>query len=610
MKRTIRCFVYLGITVTGLLTLLFFASAEKEGIFTYTVSGEQATVTSVDYSGQTEIIIPESLGGATVTTLGEYMLRDATYELGDDTVNAVFIPKTVTTINGYAFNYADIAHIYVDKENPNYSSDTYGVLFNKDKTTLMQAPCCLPETNYTVPKSVSTISFYAFASVISIRSLNLPDTLQSIGQQAFYEMTNLRTITLPEGITSIGQNAFACCTSLSSIFLPSSLRTIAGSAFTECYALKEMIVPEGVTSIGMYAFESDTALERIVLPASLQTVGRAICGNCPNLAHVYYTGSADDWASLNVQTGTYAGNRIDAFDVTAFHFNFDSTPYKTLNVDYNNDILTISGNGGIPATGTDVFQFWDEHKETVTALFLVGDIAAVGGGAFTAFSNLRYVIFDTENTTLADYAFSDCATLDSLLFFGNASINPISVDSAAEYLQVFVAKGRTFSGNADPSWMHIIPFSYDNHTLTLDGSISWDGYQFLDTMTAFCLHYDPIDVLKCTEFTFNGLPLYGTNKDGDYEAIEDNRLIEAELRAQASDTDSISYNTLVEGIVDGSITSFRLIAKDSEHEEIKDTPIEIKDENDNGIGGFIRKAIKWVVRLIDTFLNIISKLKR
>ncbi|MBR6313157.1 MAG: hypothetical protein IKR49_00775, partial [Clostridia bacterium] len=284
--------------------------------------------------------------------------------------------------------------------------------------------------------------------------------------------------------------------------------------------------------------------------------------------------------------------------------------YASLSVEYDNDLLTISGTGSIPAAGTDSFQFWDEHKDTVTALFLSGDIEQIGSGSFRDFPALRYVILDTSSTTLADNAFSDCTILDPLLCFGDCSIGEASIHSNAEYLQAFVSKDKTVSGSGSSDQLRIITFSYADNALTLNGSVTWDGYQFLDTMTAFCLHFDPIDLLKCTDFTFNGLPLYGKNKDGNYEAIEGNRLTGAELRAQAGDTGSISYNALVEGIVDGSITSFRLIAKDSEHEEIKDTPVEIKDQSDSGLVGFIRKAIKWVVRLLDTFLNIISKFKK
>ena len=609
MKR-IR-YLFFSLLVSLLCAVLFacMASAETDGIFTYEVRGDSAAITTIDFSGQTEIQIPETLGGYPVTAIGDQVMTDYSWVLGDDTVQVLRLPKTIAEINSDAFSYADLARIEVDAENPNYSSDIHGVLFNKDQTTLIKAPPCLSETSYTVPDGVTTLGKFAFEGVLSLQELSLPDTLTSFGQQAFYDMQSLKSITLPEGISSIGQNDFAYCSSLTSVFLPSSLRTIASSAFTECHALKDVIVPEGVTSIGRYAFESDLSLERIVLPASLKSVGQASCGNCPNLAHVYYAGSAEDWAALNVQTGTYVGSRVDAFDEAAFHFNFDVTPYETLHVDYDNDLLTVSGTGSIPATGADSFQFWDEHKDTVTALFFEGDITQIGSGAFSGFPNLAYVILDTASTALSADAFSACPQLGTLLAFGDVALDDAAVDSDAEVLQVFSPADAAVTGSFDVSWYHVIPFSYSDATLTLNGSVTWDGYQFLDTMTAFCLYFDPIDVLKCSDFTFNALPLYGTDKNGDYAAIEGNRLIDAELRAQAGDAESMSFNALVEGIVDGSITSFRLIAKDSEHEEIKDTPVEIKEENDSGLGGFIRKAIKWVVRLLDALLNIVSKLK-
>ena len=610
MKKII-CFFGLVSAVCMLLMIAAFSvAAETEGIFTYTVNNGTATITSIDFSEQTEIYIPEEIGGYTVTAIGSNAMIDRTYQYEDDMIQKLHIPKTVSSINESAFSYADLAAFAVDEESPYYTNDSYGVLFNKDRTSLVKAPCCLQTTSYTVPENVTELESRAFEFAFNLQHLYLPDTLTAFGQQAFYEMQNLQSIVLPDGITSIGQNDFAYCISLASVSLPSSLRTIASSAFTECSALKEMIIPEGVTSIGRYAFESDTALERIVLPASLESVGRAICGNCPKLAHVYYAGSPEDWAALHITTGTYAGSRTDAFDVAAIHYNFDVTPYETLQVDYDNALLTISGTGNIPAAGMDTFQFWDEHKETVTALFLTGEIAQIDSGAFSDFPKLAYLILDTTSTTLSSNAFSACPLLDTVLCFGNLSLNDTSVESDADYLQVFVPAGTTVSGSYDNAWYHVVPFSYADSTLNLNGSVTWNSYQFLDTMTAFCLHYNPIHVLKCSDFIFDALPLYGTNKDGDYERIEENHLMNAELHPQVNEAEDISYNELVEGIVDGSVSSFRLVAKDSKHEEIKDTPVEIKEEDDSGFVGFIRKAIKWVVRLIDTLLNIISKLTR
>ena len=510
-----------------------------------------------------------------------------------------------------AFEVADLAKIVVDSENPNYASDESGVLFNKKMTRLLAAPNGMPIQSYTVPDGVTYIEAAAFQYSQNLQALLLPDTLTSFGSQAFFWMRSLKSIILPEGITSIGQNDFAYCRSLESVSLPSSLRTIASSAFTECYSLKEVIIPEGVTSIGTYAFESDSALERIVLPSSLQTVRQAICGNCPKLAHVYYAGSAEDWAALNVQTGTYAGSRVDAFDEAAFHYNFDVTPYKTIRVECDNDVLSISGSADLPAADSDTFQFWDEHKEAVTAIFFDGEITGVGSRAFSDFPNLSYVIFNVPSVTLAANAFSNCPELEAVLFFGDAAIDAAAFDTDASTVQIYHPQSAAFSFAPSGGKFHTIPFSFSDGILTLAGSVTWDGYQFLDTMSAFCLHYDPIDVVLCDDFTFDGMTLYAVRPNGKKTHIEGNHLAHAELRAAIGDEEEtvLTFNALVQGIADGSITDFRMLAKDEAHEEIRDTPMEIGNdtpEKESGFGGILRKAIKWVVRLIDSVLKVLK----
>ncbi len=615
MKKAAKLLtLFLSLCVSMLLAA-FSAAAETEGIFTYTVSDGQATVTAVDFSGQEEIHIPETLGGFPVTSLENGFMRDTTWVIGDDTVAALYIPKTVTNISASAFEIADLAKIIVDPENPNYVSDESGVLFNKEMTRLLAAPNGMPIQSYTVPDGVTYIEAAAFRFSQFLQTLILPDSLTSFGSQAFYWMRSLKSIVLPEGITSIGQNDFAYCRSLESVSLPSSLRTIASSAFTECYALKEVIIPEGVTSIGTYAFESDSALERIVLPSSLQTVRQAICGNCPKLEHVYYAGSSEDWAALNVQTGTYAGDRTDAFDVAAFHYNFDVTPYKTIRVECDNDVLSISGSADLPAADSDTFQFWDEHKEAVTAIFFDGEITGVGSRAFSNFPNLSYVIFNAPSVTLAANAFSNCPELEAVLFFGDAAIDAAAFDTDASTVQIYRPQSAAFSFTPSDGKFHTIPFSFADGVLHLNGSVTWDGYQFLDTMTAFCLQFDPIDVVTCTDFTFDGLTLYAVQASGKKTRIEDNRLENAELRAAIGDQEEtvLTFNALVRGIADGSISDFRMLAKDEDHEEIKDTPLEIKDdtqEDEGGFGGFIRKAIKWVVRLIDSVLKVLKVFRK
>ena len=206
---------------------------------------------------------------------------------------------------------------------------------------------------------------------------------------------------------------------------------------------------------------------------------------------------------------------------------------------------TIKIGNTMPAEDTDNFQFWDEIKETVTAMYFDGDFGTVESGAFRGFPNFAYVIFNTPSVALAANAFSNCPELEAVLFFGDAAIDAAAFDTDASIVQIYRPQSATFSFTPDDGKTHTVPFSFADGTLHLNGSVTWDGYQFLDTMTAFCLHFDPIDVVTCTDFTFNGLSLYSVNEKGDSAPIPDNHLTDAELQVQVGKGEVLSFNALI-----------------------------------------------------------------
>jgi len=128
-------------------------------------------------------------------------------------LTSVTIPSSVTSIGYWAFaDCVGLTAINVDVENPNYSS-LDGVLFNKDKTTLIQYP--IGRTGeYTIPNGVT-----------------------SIEGSAFYYCDHLASVTIPNGVTSIGESAFSQCSSLTSITIPSSVINIGDLVFSNCAGL-------------------------------------------------------------------------------------------------------------------------------------------------------------------------------------------------------------------------------------------------------------------------------------------------------------------------------------------------------------------------------------
>jgi uncharacterized repeat protein (TIGR02543 family) len=170
-------------------------------------------------SGLTSITIPNS-----VTTIGSNAFADCTG------LTSVTLGAGVTTIGSNAFSSCtSLTSITVDGNNPNYASEG-GILYNKTKTTLIQAPRGI-SGNVSIPAGVTSIGVSAFGGCTSLTSITIPASVTSISEWAFNGCTGLASITIPAGVTSIGNYAFSNCSSLTSITIPASVTSIGGSAF-------------------------------------------------------------------------------------------------------------------------------------------------------------------------------------------------------------------------------------------------------------------------------------------------------------------------------------------------------------------------------------------
>lgn len=123
-----------------------------------------------------------------VTSIGS----QAFYECSN--LTSITIPSSVTSIGVNVFyNCTGLTDITVDSNNSSFCSES-GVLFNKDKTTLIYYPLGKNDSSYTIPDGVTVIEQYAFYCNSKLTSVTIPSGVTSIGEMAFRECSGLTSV--------------------------------------------------------------------------------------------------------------------------------------------------------------------------------------------------------------------------------------------------------------------------------------------------------------------------------------------------------------------------------------------------------------------------------
>ena len=110
----------------------------------------------------------------------------------------------------YIFGLYKLENIVVDAENKNYISED-GILFDKDKTELIQYPAAKAGVSYTVPSTVSKIDGCAFKYTQNVKTINVPQQTTSIAAGAFSNSVNLEDHKTLMKTTVITVQRTECC---------------------------------------------------------------------------------------------------------------------------------------------------------------------------------------------------------------------------------------------------------------------------------------------------------------------------------------------------------------------------------------------------------------
>ena len=407
-------------------------------------------------------------------------------------MTSVTIPDSITSIGNYAFNNCrSISAINVDAGNEYYTSED-GVLFNKDKSILLQYPAGKTAEEYVVPDSVKSIGSSAFAYSL-LTSITIPDGVTAIGDFAIHNCAGLTSIIIPDSVTSIGPSAFSLCKKLSSVTIPDGVATIENGTFEECSSLKSVTIPDSVTSIGVNAFAGCVKLDSIAIPDSVKNIEECAFSRCEKITSVTIPesvasiGRAAFYNCDNLTSITIENPECEIYDSedtvsdTATIYGYEGSTAQTYAEKYNrkfenlvdapsvsevasgtcgeNVTWTVDSEGTLTISGTgpmvtDYFGMpewgYDENNLplTINKVVIEEGVTAISGTAFNGCGMTAIEIADSV-TTIGNFAFMDCCNLTEAVLPENLTeISNYAFEGCSALKKITIPASLTAVGHA------------------------------------------------------------------------------------------------------------------------------------------------------------------
>lgn len=330
-------------------------------------------------------------------TLPEGLLCIGTHAFyGCESLKEINIPASLVEIGPYAFYGLESLESYsVDENNLYFSSDSFGVLYSKDKTSLISFPIKSKVENYKVPASVKIINKIAFHNAKNLKNVTFAknSSLEEIGENAFSECKALVKITIPAQVKTIGESAFFGCESLKEVVLPEKLERISANSFSRT-AIEQIKIPSSVKTIAREAFAM-TNLKSVIIPEGVETLENNIFAYCKNLKSVEVPSTVTSLVSDH--TGTFKGaDALEKITVSPDNPYFISDEYGVL---YNKE-------------KTELLHF--PVKANVTEYNVPEGVISLTHSAFLGATQLKKVTLPEGLINISHGAFMRCENLESV----------------------------------------------------------------------------------------------------------------------------------------------------------------------------------------------------
>lgn len=400
------------------------------------------------WTDETEVEIPEFIGGETVTELGANVfascpgvsavtlpasvpiIPDGMLE-GNNTLISVVIPEgvtavgasafrnceklasvqlpsTVTSIGDYAFDGCPllkevqlsdkIQEIGVDafkniKVYCSLDSDTARMLSRTGGGFICREYPLLHLKYLFVGGEAKSLQ--VIGAEPGVASLEIPASVTSIADHAFMDMASLSYVTLPDTLTAIGAHAFDG-TGIQSIEIPAGVTEIKEYTFANTTSLKDVKVKGIVTSVGDYAFQN-SALTAIEFKDGLLSVGYYAFENARRLTTALFPDSTEtlgDYIFQNCPALTHFTVPANVKKIPDYAF------YQCM------ALKTVTIPEGVEEIGAYAFE-----ESGLASVTLPASMRIVNESAFGSCQSLAEVTMQGDMETLETQAFYNCLNL-------------------------------------------------------------------------------------------------------------------------------------------------------------------------------------------------------
>lgn len=385
------------------------------------------SLSSVNFAEGTHLKMLDSSIFAGCTSLIEFKLPKS------DTASSLFgsssavkkftLAKDALLSDGVLVGLTSCEEFVVEEGNTSFVAEG-GVLYNKNKSTLIRYPQSKADTSFAVPEGVTQIgdssTQSAFFGASNLTSVSIPASVRTIGAAAFYNcnaLTNIDFLAAKDGNNfdlSIGEDAFGY-SGLTSIVIPARVAAVGGlsrGTFRNNTSLTSVTFEKGsrITSIPTEAFNFCTALKSIHLPATVTEIERNAFIYCKSLAAVTIEEGGE---ILKIGNTAFKGTKLSVTNINALIKNVTEISEYA----YQETTSTVDEDGtlvipeGITTIGREAFR----KANGIKKIQFPSSLVSIESYAFSECSNLTEVVIPDGVISIGDSAFRGCASLKKVV---------------------------------------------------------------------------------------------------------------------------------------------------------------------------------------------------